>query len=563
MLKVLQISNFALIENLKIEFFDGLNILTGETGSGKSIILDALGLLLGERASSDFLRSGAAKCKVEALFSVKNASGELKRILGDAGIDLNGDEIIVRREVSAQGKSRIFINDSLSTLATLKCVGPCLVDVYGQGDFQSLSHVDEQRSFLDHFAGNAQILEQVGSLFQELKEVCEKRKNLLESEQERLKRIDLLQFQADEIDRFNPAEEEDVHLEQERNLLVNSSRISELARRGYGLLYEDDDNLYRISKLAADSLHQLQTIDSRVKPYAEQIGNLRFSIQDVSYFLRDYLERLEFDPERLEAVEERLHALERLKRKYGRTMKEVLEYRKKIGGELQELSSFDDRQQQLEQNFERLFEQYRTAAASLSENRIRACAPLESRLEKELRELAMGKIRFQVRIQTCLPEKDDPERKGIHAEGADQVEFYVAVNSGEDLKPLSKTASGGELSRIMLALKCIASGKVHSETLIFDEVDAGIGGVAAGLVGKKLKAVSRDHQVICVTHMPQIASCAERHYQVFKEERHGRTFTCVELLDEGHRVEEIARMLSGNEMSTISRKHAQELIRQE
>jgi DNA repair protein RecN (Recombination protein N) len=562
MLKILRINNFALIENLEIEFFNGLNILTGETGSGKSIILDALGLLLGERASADFLRTGAVKCQIEALFALETFPEAFKKLLSDSGIDLEGEEVIIRREVTSQGKSRIYINDSLSTLSTLKAMAYSLVDMYGQGDFQSLLRADEQRIFLDHFAGNGELLRKTSGLHQKLKEISEKRKNLLENEQDRLKRIDLLHFQAEEIDKINPFEDEDIELEQGKNLLANASRINELAQRCFGYLYEDDNNLSKLIKLTADGLNQLQNIDSRTKSCFEQMNNLRFSVQDISYYLRDYLEKLEFDPQRLEMVEERLHLLERLKRKYGRSINEVLAYRRKIAEELENLSSFEDHQEKLKREYEELFEQYLKASSTLSESRAKTSGPLEARLEKELAELAMEKIRFQIRIQTCIPDKEDLGLNHLAADGIDQVEFYVAVNAGEELKPLSKTASGGELSRIMLALKCIASGKVHADTLIFDEVDAGIGGGAAGLVGKKLKAVSKNHQVICVTHMPQIASCADRHFQVYKEEISGRTFTRMDPLDESGRVQEIARMLSGSGKSPISMKHARELIRQ-
>ena len=561
MLKILRISNFALIENLEIEFSPGLNLLTGETGSGKSIILDALGLLLGERASMDFLRTGASRCQIEALFISEAFPEAFIKALSDCGIGSAADELIIRREVNVQGKSRIFINDSLSTLSTLKSLAYYLVDSYGQGEFQSLLRTDEQRSFLDNFAENGPILEEVSQLYKRLRELANKRKSLLENEQERLKRIDLLRFQIDEIDKIRPYEGEDLELEQSRNILVNTARLTELAQRAYGYLYEDDVNLLKLFKLTADCLCQLQNIDSRSKLCHEQISTLRYSVQEVSYFIRDYLQGLEFEPQRLEETEERLHALERIKRKYGRTIKEVLTYRQKIGEELESLCSFEDYEKSLRQDYFNLFDQYRVKATMLTESRVEASSRLETRIENQLSELAMEKVRFQVRLQTLIPDQENIELINVSSHGLDRVEFYVAVNTGEELKPLSKTASGGELSRIMLALKCLVSGDIHLPTLIFDEVDTGIGGYVAGLVGKKLKSVSLKNQVICVTHMPQIASFAHRHFHVYKEESAGRTYTKVEQLENHRRTEEIARMLSGNQFSSITLQHAEELMK--
>lgn len=561
MLRLLRINNFALIDHLEIEFSSGLNILTGETGSGKSIILGALGLVLGDRASTDSIRSGTTACQVEALFSLEDDK-ELRARLQSYGLDQNTEEIIIRREINTQGKSKIYINDTLAAVSTLKTLGALLIDIYGQGEYQRLLRLDEQRRFLDEFAGNEPLLDEIGSHYQKVKEAAHKRKLLLGNEQDRYKQIDLLQFQRDEIEKVAPKTGEDQELENNRKILSNASKLNELTQRCYGFIHDNDYNLIGLLKQATDGLHQLQNIDGRLTATHEQMNHVRFTIQEAAYFLRDYMEGIEFDPQKLELIEDRIHLIERLKRKYGPTIEDILKYQTGIQEELKALESYEENEKLIEEELAACLAQYLKTGEKLTASRDQASSRLEKKLEKELKELAMEKVRFQVVMKTDLLEPVHADAERITQHGLDRIDFHVAVNPGEALKALNKTASGGELSRIMLALKCLSSGDSDSSTLIFDEVDTGIGGNVALLVGKKLKTASRNHQVICVTHMPQIASFSNRHFRVFKEERNGRAITRIELLEGENRIEEIARMLSGDQLSTISKKHAMELIKQ-
>lgn len=559
MLRLLRITNFALIDHLELEFTGGLNLFTGETGSGKSIIIDALGLALGERASAEMIRTGAESTQVEALFSVPG-DGEFMETINSYGISIDENELIIRRDVALQGKSRIFINNSLATLQTLRALGAELVDVQGQGEHHALQGLGSHRRFLDQSGGNSELVHKTADLYSQLRELQEKRQKMQMSEQDRLRRQDLLRFQIQEIDGIAPRPGEDGELQETRVRLANAGKLSELANRCYDLVYERQGGLLDQASQAAELMARLQDIDARSKPYFDQISNLRYTLEDTAYFLRDYLQSLEFEPDRLESVETRLAHLENLKRKYGGSLEEVLHYLEEARQELQSLESHEEYDAELKQQFRARHGEYLELAARLSQKRRADARELEEYVTRELRQLAMEKIRFRVVLETAVPSPENDDTEGLTRHGLDGVEFYVALNPGEELKSLAKTASGGELSRIHLALKNAVAADWSARTMVFDEVDAGIGGRVAELVGKKLKQVSRRNQVICVTHLPQIAAFADRHFHIYKQTRSDRTQTHFEVLDGERRIQEIARMLGGSKITETTTRHAREML---
>lgn len=560
MLKLLNISNIAVINKLLIEFESGLHLLTGETGSGKSIIIDSLNLLLGARASQDLIRTGQEVARVEGLFTTSPHS-PASLLLQNAGIAADEGEILIRRELSSAGKSKIFINDSPATLGLLREIAGHLVDIHGQHDNQALLDPEFHLDLLDWFEGNESLLTEIRDQHDAILRVDAKLKSLRMDEQQRLKRIDMLAFQISEIERAKLTEGLEKELAAERYRLVNGEKVFTLAAESYEMLYNAEPSLLTVLKKVMRHAQDLAQIDPVFIPYLEPLENLEYQLEDLSHFLRSYSEQLDFSEERLNQLETRCAEVEKLCKKYGPTTSEVLTYLTKIRAEHEALAECKEHEAEFSEQLNQLLTVYQAKAAVLSKRRARATVALESGMKAALRALAMETTAFKVRMQTSAAGGDSYDLLNqISARGLDQVEFMVATNKGEALKPLVKVASGGELSRIILAIKSLIAADSPDKTLIFDEVDSGIGGRVAEVVGRRLRDVARRNQVICVTHLPQVAAFADEHYFVGKRIIDRRTEAYVERMQGPRRVEEIARMLGGEKITETTTKHAREML---
>jgi DNA repair protein RecN (Recombination protein N) len=557
MLKLLRINNIALIPTLEVEFGEGLTLLTGETGAGKSILIDALGLLLGDRASSDLIRSGEERAAVEAVFEVADASA----LLEERGLGGDGDEVVVRRELLASGKGRATVNGALVPVSLLRDLAPSLTVIHGQHEPQGLldpaSHVD----LLDHFAGEGQG-RPLGEFFRDLRAAEASLARLRGDRREAERRREMLEFQASEIERagLGPGEEEGLRVEKARQ--ANAGRLAALSGEAYGLLYDDEGAaLSRLGQVFR-RLEELASIDPSFQPFLDARAAALAPLEDLALRLRDYREQLEVSPGRLDEIEGRLATIERLKKKYGATVEEVLAFGAGCRRELDAAVSPEEQERTLEARRQRLAAVYLERARALSRKRRAAALDLRKRVQAELAQLAMEKTRFEVAFTPADADAAALDPLQWTERGLERAEFLMSPNPGEELRPLARIASGGELSRIMLGLKSVVRSDVPGLTLVFDEVDAGIGGRVAEVVGRKLKAVAARQQVLCVTHLPQIAALADQHLAVRKSVEKGRTVTSVERLDAEARTEEIARMLGGETITTTAREHAREMLKQ-
>ncbi len=551
MLSFVRIENFALIEKLQIEFGPGLNLITGETGSGKSILVDAVGLLIGARASQEMVRQGYDSARVEGLFSLE-AGNPACSVLAENGLQSEDNTLVIRREISLSGANRVFINDHLTTLGVLSSLGGSLVEIHGQHSQQQLLAPSVHLELLDAFADAAPLLQTVGDIYRRLEAVGREMQTLHQTEQERLQRVDLLRYQLDEIRRLELQPGLDETLEEERGLLGSAERRLQVGEESYRALYEDDDSvLSRLDRLGR-SLEELEKLDPALEGLALRLREVQFQVEETSFQLRDYVGEIQFDPRRLEQIEARLAEIERAKRKYGRSLEEILDYADAIERELADLEDRDASASRLEGELSRLRTSYAAAAAELSDRRHEAAAVLSEAIQSELGDLAMKDTVFKVRFQ--------PTQSEASEKGSDEVEFLISANPGEEPRPLARIASGGELSRVMLALENVLRRSQHARTLVFDEVDAGIGGRTAGTLGEKLLHVAQRHQVFCVTHLPQIAAFADRHFHVDKTVRGGRTLIEIRALDEDARIVELGRMLAGEKVSETTLRQARELL---
>jgi DNA repair protein RecN (Recombination protein N) len=564
MLKLLEISQFALIERLQIEFQAGLNLLTGETGSGKSIIVDAFGLLLGEKGYSEMIRTGSDRSAITGVFELEDG-GPLSEVFEKSGLEFRDDELMVRRELVQNGKSRAFVNNQIIPVSFLREIAPHLADIHGQNEQQTLYSGESQLQFVDASTEASSLLEEVSQLYEELGRNLHRIRSLETSEQARLRTIDLLSFQVAEIEKARlKSDDEDLRLEQEHKLLANAGKLHQLSNQAYVELYEAEASASAALKHASRLLEELKRTDSRCESLWEQLQSARISVDDVSLSLREYASNVEVNPKRLESIENRMAEISRLKKRYGITIGEITAFCHKSKLELENLQGADEALETLKRERVHLKQEYLKKATELSEKRKVTAGEIEKRVEKELAQLAMAKTRFRItfsRIEETQEAKEGESALPGSASGIDRIEFFLSPNPGEDLKPLVKIASGGEISRIMLALKTVKNTDGRSKTLVFDEVDAGIGGQTADVVGQKLKKLSRRNQVLCVTHLPQIASYADNHYSIEKRVENRRTLIRVIHLNEGKRVQEIARMISGERMTESVLKHAAELLK--
>jgi len=554
----LAVENYAVIEKARVRFHPGLNLLTGETGSGKSIVVDALGLLLGGRASPEMIRTGATRARVSGIFEVAD-SPALAKLLDDAGVEIEDREILVEREIQAGGKSRAFVGNRPATAALLKDLAVHLADIHGQHDQQQLFSPAIQCDMLDAFAGAGDLAGQVSETFQAWKRAAVECDDLERNAQEKLRLADLWAFQRKEIEAIAPKPGEDAELENERRVLRNVVRLQELAGGAYATLYEDPDSATTQIGSIAKRLEELARIDESAQEILAQLQPATIALQETAHSLGRYVDKLEADPGRLDEVEDRLAALEKLRRKYGASVEQVLAFLEEVRTNLAAVETADDRRNKLQKEVAGFAQAYEAAAKKLSTQRKKAAPDLSKRVEQELAALAMEKTRVGIRVVTNMDPAEWSER------GADTVAFLIAPNLGEELKPLDKIASGGELSRVALALKtCVSPAprkNVAPRTLVFDEVDAGVGGSAAEAVGRRLKKLSAANQVICVTHLPQIAGFADHHYFVEKHSDHGRTIASVEELTPEARTREIGRMLSGERITQEALRHAEQLLK--
>jgi DNA repair protein RecN (Recombination protein N) len=551
MLVELTVANYAVVERARVRFHAGLNVLTGETGSGKSILVDALALLFGGRASADMIRSGADRARVSAIFETGD-SPATRKLLDNAGIDAEEGELLLEREILANGKSRAFAGSRPVTAALLRDLAPLLGDIHGQHDQQLLFSAPAQREILDAFAKAESLVAETANVFERWQAISAELAGLDRAEQERLRLVDLWSFQRREIEAVNPQPSEEDELEGERRVLRNVTRLEESASAAYSALYDAPDSAASQLKIALKKLEELARIDPALEETLNAVRPAAISVSEAAHSLRDYMGKLEADPARLETVENRLATIDKLKRKYGSSVTEILDFLREVTNNLNVVENAAGHRAALEEQRTRLAEEYRSVSARLSAKRRDAARQLARKVETELAALAMERSVFVVQVS------DAPWSE----HGIDNIEFLVSANLGEEPRPLDKVASGGELSRIALALKTAAPVRSRApRTLVFDEVDAGVGGGAAEAVGRRLKKLSAAHQVLCVTHLAQIASFADHHYSVEKRAVKGRTVAEIEELEGAARAREIGRMLSGQTLTPEALKHAEHLIR--
>ena len=551
MLQFLNISNIALIDDMQVEFESGLNLLTGETGSGKSIIVDALGVLIGGRFTSELIKSGAERGSIEGLFSV-TPNPELEVLLENAGLGI-ATELIIRRELSSTGRNKIFINNQLATQSLLRDLRPYLVDIHGQGEQQTLFNPETHLEILDAFAGNSALREEVAEAYKRWIAVRRELDSLRHDEAEKFQLVDTLKFQIAELDRAQLSVGEDEKLEEERRRLANVEKLTTLSQASYSRIYEDDRSAVTRVRQTLKDVEELAEYESGFREYLEGLESARAVLEELSFSLRDFADRLEFSPARLAEIEDRLAELSRLKRKYGGSIAASLEHLARSEDRLRQIETSDERERELNAELASAREAYLESARKLHKERVRAAKKFEQAVEKGIAEVAIDNARFQVQVN------DDVGAAG--QKGIDHTEFYFSANVGEEVKPLARVASGGEASRLMLVLKTVANGSQFPRTIVFDEIDTGIGGRISEAVGIKLKKLAQTNQVLCVTHQPQIARFADSHLVVQKEALKGRTQVSVGRLDKAGRVEELARMLTGAEITESARRHAKELLK--
>jgi DNA repair protein RecN (Recombination protein N) len=580
----LRVENYAVIDNVVVEFAPGLNLLTGETGAGKSILIDSLGLLLGEKASSDIVRHGADKAVVAGVFEAEDGVGA---ILEANGLDHNTSELIIRREIAASGKGRVWVNNQPATVGVLKQLAPRLGTIHSQSEsmFAFAFDASARLALLDQFAQAD--TEPVAAAFRCWQDIRSRISSLESNEQDRLRLVDVWSFQKKEIDDAQLEPEEDQQLESEKRVLANAERIYAAAMAAYDQLYDSNTSASASIKLAARSLEELARFDDKFRETATTLNSVRITVEDIGSTLRDYAEHINAAPERLAEIENRLALIDRLKRKYGRTVEEIVAFGTEVSRKLNEVENKDEVLKQLRCELAAAAAEYLKLARELSCRRYEAASKLEKLVEAEVNDLAM-KAHFKIEVSGA------DEEGNWTASGFDRVAYMITTNPGLPLAPVEQIASGGELSRVMLALKAVVSRpaagkqdaakqdvapgkqdvapgscpagpanrkKSYPRMLVFDEIDTGIGGRAAEAVGRKLKSLAQSSQVLCITHLPQVASFADHHYVIEKKDSGGKTRTHVRMLDAKERTEEVARMLSGAKVSDVALKNAAEMVK--
>ncbi|MCX7611785.1 MAG: DNA repair protein RecN [Ignavibacterium sp.] len=561
MIKSLEIKDYALIEHIQIEFFPGLNIITGETGAGKSILIDAMGLLLGDRASSEVVRKGATKSFVEGIFDVSDNT-KVKSILDENEIDFQ-NELIIRREISQKGNNRCFVNDSPVALNVIKELGDILVDLHGQHEHQSLLRTETHIDFLDNYSNNQSILKEYQIVYSKIKSKEKELKDLLAKEQSIKEKREIYQFQLNEIESVNPQPYEDENINNELNILENSEKLLQLSEEIYNLLYESDNSVLDQLAEVKNKLSQLIKIDSSLSELESEFDSVSISLKEISSSIRKYRNQISIEPEEVEAKRERLNSINLLKKKYGLSIENVLAYKEKISKEIALAENFSDEINKIKKEIFLLKETLYEIANKLSTNRKKNSSKVESEVKSVLKNLGINSPSFEIRFSAVESDdffEKDKSKIGYNIKGIDNVEFFISTNSGEDLKPLIKVASGGEISRIMLALKTALAKNDKLPLLVFDEIDTGISGRVAQKVGQALLDLAKYHQIIAITHLPQIAAFAEHHFVVEKIQSDDRSVSQIKYLSGEERIFEIAKLLSGEQITQISLESARQLI---
>lgn len=555
MLLELRIKDFAIIEEVHLQFYDGMTVLTGETGAGKSIIIDAVGLLAGGRGSTEFVRHGAKKCVLEGQFNLVNPK-RLTPILDEYGITLEDNILIIQREIFASGRTVCRVNGSIVTIANLKEIGSALIDIHGQHEHQELMHQEHHIYLLDNFAPDT--LLPLRQTFQEKRETfLDLKKQIdqwVENEKEYAQRVDMLEFQVKEIEDVQLVPGEDKELQEESKKLSNFHNVSNALQVAFDALQESNGSALETSGVAMEELERISDINQDYKELSNTVSSLFYQLQEVSSDILSELDQLEFDEGRLFEIEERLNVISQLKRKYGDSVEEILDYYNEASEELYELKHSDRNIDQLRAKLDQITPELEKAGHVLTEERRKQAAILEKAIMEQLKELFMENAQFSVEF------KNESSIDNMNAFGFDYIEFYISTNPGEPLKPLQKIASGGELSRMILAIKTIFSSTQGITSIIFDEVDTGVSGRVASAIANKIHSVAENSQVLCITHLPQVAAIADEHLYIIKTVKENRTKTHVELLNDEERIREVARMLSGAETTEASRKAAKELL---
>ncbi|MEP6945083.1 MAG: DNA repair protein RecN [Acidobacteriota bacterium] len=564
MLSHLKIKNIALIDTLEIEFGDGLNLLTGETGSGKSIIVDSLSALTGERVSSDLIKQGAASAQIEGLFSVR-ADVDLVDELESSGIDFDMADvidIIVRRDLSLSGKNRIFINDQMVTQTLLRRIGSRLVDIHGQGEQAALYNVSSHIAMLDVYAGNSKERNSVADAYRDLAEIRRELDSIEKDDSEKLQLVDILKFQINELKTANIQTGEDTELDDEKRRLNNVEKLSALSDDAYALLYDNAEATLATLERAARKIADLGEFEPAFREFDDGIRTAQALLEEAAFAARDYRRRVEFSPERLEQIESRLAEISRLKRKYGDSVEALLAHLAASEARLADIETSDLTAVELRKQLKERRSEYVAAAQKLHESRVGAAQNFEKSVAQNLADVALEKAKLETRIESpAAAELNDPDHiRSFTANGFDRVEFYFSANAGEAPKSLAKVASGGEASRLMLILKTTSKAGSGEKAAVFDEIDVGIGGRVAEAVGRKLKELSGRQQVMCVTHQPQIASLADRHFVVEKAMSGDKTSVSIRELNAPERIEEIARMLAGEHITDAARENARAML---
>ncbi len=560
MLESLRIKNFAIIEDLSLNFSEGMTVLTGETGAGKSIIIDAVGLLAGGRGSAEFVRFGAKKCVLEGEFSF-NPTADLIELLEQHEIEHDASMLLIQREIFSAGRTVCRINGSIVTIAVLKDIGSHLIDIHGQNEHQELM-VTENHSHLLDFFGPKELLaikKDYQKVYREYKQLVREREQWVFNEQELAQRLDILRYQVEEIKaaQLQPNEEEGL-LEEEKKLANHQAIVEALSSSYAALQGEEYSGLDSVGK-AMEKMATVESIDESFKSISESLSSAFFQIQEAASDIYAELDGLEYDEERLNEIEERLNFIQQLKRKYGNSVESILDHYEKSDNELKQLENREEQVDGLSKKIVATQTEAVKRAKELSELRKQTALRLEERIQEQLKELYMEKVKFSVVFKGA--EQTDAEDVHLTEQGFDKIEFFVSTNPGEPLKALSKVASGGELSRMMLAMKTIFSQSQGITSIIFDEVDTGVSGRVAQAIADKIYSVAKHSQVLCITHLPQVAAMADQHLYIKKSIDKERTSTSVEMLIENERVEEIARMLSGDELTQLTKETADELLK--
>ncbi|MEK4802226.1 DNA repair protein RecN [Oceanobacillus sp. FSL K6-0118] len=558
MLTELSIRDFAIIEEISITFTEGLTVLTGETGAGKSIIIDAIQLLAGGRGSVEFVRHGSKKSEIEGLFIIDNHAHPIYDVAKQFGVDIQDGQIVLERTITASGKSICRVNSKLVTLAILKEFGQKLIDIHSQHETQVLMDADNHLDFLDMYEPNLikKAKEEYTILFERLTTLKNRYKQLNENEQEMAHRLDLLEFQKNEIEQANLVPNEDHELEEERNSLVNFEKIYSSLTNAYNALYGEGRALDWLNK-ALVSMEENLKVDPFIQENSEKLANHYYTLEDFAYELRNRLDSLLFNPERLNEIESRLNEINRLKKKYGGSVNEVIEYLAKVEEEIEELTNKDTHLTSLLTQIEELEKDALLEAKQLHDIRKKLADQLTKAVESEFKDLYLEKASFSIAFSL---DEDHNQNPKLHKNGFDKIQFLISTNPGEPLKVLNKVASGGELSRIMLVLKKLFAKHQGVTSVIFDEVDTGVSGRVAQAMAEKIHQISHDSQVLCITHLPQVAAMADTHKFIKKEEKYNRTVSTVKELTMDEQIKELSRMITGTKLTDTAKEHAKELL---